>query len=283
MRNLTTVALLFALAGFALSARAEYVQQGNKLIGTGATGAAAQGQSVAISADGSTALVGGNEDNGGAGAVWAYTQTAGIWSQQGNKLVGTGAVVTAQQGSSVAISADGNTALIGGQNDNNDMGAAWVFTRSGGVWTQQGSKLVGSGAVGGIVFQGCSVALSGDGNTALIGGYYDNSQMGAVWVFTRSGGVWTQQGNKLVGTGSSGSTPNQGASVVRFRKMARNGVDRRPRRRQSITGTEPHGSLRRAEESGLSKAANSSAPAPPSPPAWNKAPPSRCPAMATRP
>ena len=38
---------------------------------------------------------------------------------------------------------------IGGPLDNGDAGAAWVFTRSGTTWSQQGSKLVGSGeAVG---------------------------------------------------------------------------------------------------------------------------------------
>jgi hypothetical protein len=76
------------------------------------------------------------------------------------------------QGSSVAISADGNTAIVGGPDDNIDasgttgVGAAWVFIRSGGAWVQQGPKLVGSGAVG----QGFSVALSADGNIAIVGG-----------------------------------------------------------------------------------------------------------------
>ena len=61
------------------------------------------------------------------------------------KLVGSGAVNTpyaAKQGP-VALSADGNTAIIGGPQDNNFTGAAWIFTRSGGVRTQQGGKLVG--------------------------------------------------------------------------------------------------------------------------------------------
>src|ERR1019366_4741358 len=56
--------------------------------------------------------------------------------QQGGKLVGTGAVGVAAQGYSVALSADGNTAIVGGSYDNNYAGAAWVFTRSGSVWTQ---------------------------------------------------------------------------------------------------------------------------------------------------
>jgi hypothetical protein len=47
-------------------------------------------------------------------------------------------------------------------------GAVWVFTRTAGVWTQQGPKLVGSGAVG-HASQGISVALSADGNTAMVG------------------------------------------------------------------------------------------------------------------
>ena len=47
-------------------------------------------------------------------------------------------------------------------------GAAWVFTRTGGVWTQQGSKLVGTGSAG-IPSQGLAVAISGDGNTIAIG------------------------------------------------------------------------------------------------------------------
>jgi hypothetical protein len=79
------------------------------------------------------------------------------------------------------------------------IGATWVYTRSNGVWTQQGSKLVGSGASG-PSNQGWSVALSGDGNTAIVGGVTDNADVGAAWVFTRSGGIWTQQGSKLVGS-----------------------------------------------------------------------------------
>ena len=49
---------------------------------------------------------------------------------------------------SVALSADGNTALIGGFGDNEGAGAAWVFTRSGATWTQQGEKLTAGGEVG---------------------------------------------------------------------------------------------------------------------------------------
>ena len=187
-----------------------WTQQGPKLVGSGAVGFAQQGWSVSLSADGNTALVGGRLDNSNAGAAWVWTRSGGVWTQQGPKLVGSGAVGSAQQGGSVSLSADGNTALVGGYADNSDAGAVWVWTRSGGVWTE-GPKLVGSGAVGAAT-QGRSVSLSADGTTALVGGYGDNSSVGAAWVWTRSGGVWTQQGLKLVGSGAEGNA-GQGYSV----------------------------------------------------------------------
>src|SRR5207302_1802677 len=85
-------------------------------------------------------------------------------------------------GWSVSLSSDGNTVIVGGYGDNGNKGAGWAFTRSGGVWTQQGSKLVGTGAIG-AAQQGYSVALSSDGNTAIVGGYTDNGGAGAAWVY----------------------------------------------------------------------------------------------------
>jgi hypothetical protein len=102
---------------------------------------------------------------------------------------------------------------VGGLGDNAYVGAAWVFTRGDGVWNQQGGKLTGTGAVGPDVLQGSSVAVSADGNTAIVGGAGDNAYVGAAWVFTRSNGVWTQQGRKLVGTGAIGQS-EQGNSVA---------------------------------------------------------------------
>jgi hypothetical protein len=185
-------------------------------------GDAQQGHSVSLAADGNSAIVGGPNDNldlGSApGAAWVYTRINGVWTQQGDKLVGGGPCCSnAKQGVSVALSGDGNTAIVGGYGDNSNGGAAWVYTRSGGLWTQQGVKLVGSGAVGNAL-QGASVALSGDGNTAIVGGYEDNLDpnngygLGATWVYTRRGGVWTQQGSKLVGLGAVGPAA-QGGSV----------------------------------------------------------------------
>jgi hypothetical protein len=161
-----------------------WTQQGQKLVGSGAVGNAEQGSSVALSADGNTAIVGGPDDNVSTGAAWVFTRSGGMWTQQGQKLVGTGAVGNAFQGTGVALSPDGNTAIVGAPVDNLQIGAAWVYTRSNGVWTQQGSKLLGTGAVG-TALQGVSVALAGDGKTAIVGGPADNGRTGAAWVFIK--------------------------------------------------------------------------------------------------
>src|SRR5260370_6519990 len=103
-------------------AQGQFTQQGAKLVGTGAVGAAVQGYSVSLSGDGNTAIVGGFADDS-AGAAWVHTRSGGVWSQQGAKLVGTGAVGTADQGYSVSVSDDGNTAIVGGPSDNTFVGA----------------------------------------------------------------------------------------------------------------------------------------------------------------
>ncbi|MDO8991509.1 MAG: IPT/TIG domain-containing protein, partial [Daejeonella sp.] len=201
-----------SLGNFELVARVyPETQQGNKLVGTNGIGSQ-QGAAVSISADGNTALVGGFTDNLIMGAAWIFTRSNGTWSQQGTKLLPSNNVGTTPRfGKAVALSADGNTAIIGGDTDNSGVGAAWIFTRSGSTWTQQ-QKLTANDNSG-VSLQGASVALSADGNTAMVGGNSDNSGIGAGWIFTRSNGVWSQQGSKLVGTGSVG-TPGQGAAAA---------------------------------------------------------------------
>jgi hypothetical protein len=189
-------------------------QQGPKLVGQGYTGTnTEEGNSVSLSADGNTLAVGGINDNGSIGATWIFIRSDVMWVQQA-KLVGTGVtgIQGSRQGYSVSLSADGNTLAVGGSFDGNFVGATWIFTRSGGVWTQQ-AKLVGTGYnTTGTPGQGSSVSISADGNTLAVGGHGDNNGIGATWIFTRSGGVWTQQGSKLVGQGYTGG-PEQGFSV----------------------------------------------------------------------
>jgi hypothetical protein len=234
-----------------------FIQQGEKLTGSAESGEGEFGNSAALSGDGSTALIGAPDDSGGLGAVWVFTRSGSSWTQQGAKLTGRGEIGQGSFGDSVALSADGKTALIGGGEDDNGAGAVWVFVRSGSKWEQQGAKLTGGRASGSAAFGGrvalssegdtaliggpgykspgawvfvrsrgsrwtqqgakltcrershftdCanSLALSGSGNTALVGGGSAGGQLGAVWAFTRSGSRWTQQGPKLTAAGEAG-------------------------------------------------------------------------------
>lgn len=189
-----------------------WVQQGAKLTARDAAGTSLQGSSVALSSDGNTVAIGGCGDNGVSGAAWVYTRANGVWSQQGLKLTGSGASGSACQGASLSLSADGNTLLLGGSSDNNFTGAAWVFVRANGVWTQQGGKLIGTGAQG-AAFQGISAALSADGSEAFVGGWQDNGSAGAAWAYNRTGTSWGQVGPKLVGAGADGK-PSLGYSAA---------------------------------------------------------------------
>ena len=182
-----------------------YTQQA-KLVGTGVIGTngADQGNSVGLSYDGNTVVVGGFLDNSGQGATWIFVRLDGgtTWTQQ-QKLV-AGAIGTAsQQGISVAISADGNTVAVGGPGDDSsgaNAGSVWIFIRLAEIWYQQGAKLFPTDGGAGTFF-GNSVALSADGNTLAAGGFGDSNFIGASWIYTRDDGVWSQQTLAIVGAG----------------------------------------------------------------------------------
>ncbi len=115
-------------------------------------------------------------------------------------------------GASVALSGDGDTALVGAPRDDNGQGAAWVFVKEGETWKQQGAKLT-AGEAGGTGQEDCneeaeepgecafgaSVALSQNGDTALIGAPSGTESTGAAWVFTRTGSSWSAA--QMLGTG----------------------------------------------------------------------------------
>jgi hypothetical protein len=175
--------------------------------------------SVALSGDGDTIMLGGWQlalnaarHNGG---VWIFTRSGDAWTQQGDKLTIPG---IDDFGCRVALSRDGNTALIGGS----VLTGAWIFTRSGGQWTHEGGKLYSGEALGNNYTNVClPVSLSGDGKTAIVGNEVDGVVngvlgLGAAFTFVRDAhGAWTEQ--KHVGTGSdlsAGAGIRQGFSVA---------------------------------------------------------------------
>jgi hypothetical protein len=155
-----------------------------------------------------------------AGTVVLHVDTRGAryplvvdpFIQQGSKLTAEDGVGDGQLGSSVALSSDGNTALIGGFEDAAGEGAAWVFKRTGSTWIQEGPKLTAPSDLSGPKWFGWSVALTSDGNTALIGAPRIENGAGAAWIFTRSGSIWTQ-GPELRGTTEENCSGSFGSSV----------------------------------------------------------------------
>ena len=64
-----------------------------------------------------------------------------------------------------------------------------MFARSGSTWAQQAKLTASDGAIDD--YFGWSVAISG--STVIVGAPYNTSQIGAAYVFTRSGSTWAQQ------------------------------------------------------------------------------------------
>lgn len=150
-----------------------------------------------VAVHGNTALVGSSSDdnaNGGnAGSAYVFIRTGTVWSQQAKLLASDGA---ASDAFGIAVAIENDTALIGAVGNDpgalTEAGAAYVFLRSGTVWSQQ-AKLTAADAVAGDDF-GRFVALSND--TALVGAAMDDnvgSNSGSAYVYTRSGVVWSQE------------------------------------------------------------------------------------------
>ena len=160
------------------------------------------GWKISLSADGNTALAGAPLDDTAAGAdagsAYVFVRSGSTWAQQA-KLTSSDAAAGDAFGSGVGLSTDGNTALLGAYTDDTaagaDAGSAYVFVRSGSTWTQQ-AKLTASDGVAGDAF-GVNCSLSGNGSTALVGAYLDDTaagvDAGSAYVFVRSGSTWTQQ------------------------------------------------------------------------------------------
>ncbi len=151
---------------------------------------------VSVALDGETAVIGTTQEVSlpHPNVAYVFTRIGANWSLQ-QTLTANDAMAASLFGQAVALKSD--TILVGAPNVSVGMqagvGAAYVFTRSGGSWSQQ-QKLIASDGMVGDRF-GSSVALSGE--TLLVGASGVNNQTqsdaGAAYVFTRSGTSWTQQ------------------------------------------------------------------------------------------
>jgi hypothetical protein len=142
------------------------------------------GWSIALSGD--TAIIGKN------GAAYVFVRSGSTWSEQQRLSVADAGV----EYFGLAVALSGDTAVIGSYGDNDagtDSGSAFVFVRSGTVWTRQQRLVVADGLDGD--YLGRSVSVVGD--TALIGAPGKDDGNGAAYVFSRANNVWSEQ-QKLV-------------------------------------------------------------------------------------
>jgi cysteine-rich repeat protein len=210
------------------------------------------GHSVALSADGATLAVGADDELSpatgvdgdqttnalaGAGAVYVFTRSGTTWSQQAYvKASNTDALV--YFGGSVTLSPDGVSLAVGAPAEASaatgidgdqtsklavGSGAIYLFIRSGATWTQQ-AYVKASNAGGGF---GTSAAFSADATTLVVSAPFESSasvgidgnqaddsagNAGAVYVFTRTGAVWSQR--SYVKASNTGTGDNFGFGVA---------------------------------------------------------------------
>lgn len=169
-------------------------------------GAAGDTFGNAVVFDGTTALIGAYAatigDNFGQGAAYVFTLQGGTWTQTQKLTADDGAAIDFF---GISIGLSGSTAFVGADDaqigNNGSQGTAYVFTESGGVWTQS-QKLVADDGGPSDIF-GYSMVF--DGTTAMISAYSQNQSTGAVYVFGQSGGTWTQT-QKLLASDAATNT-----------------------------------------------------------------------------
>ena len=178
------------------------------------------GYSVAVSADGSTIVVGARRvDAGGVrdlGAVYVFTKPATGWvdTSASVELTPSPRVRDDKFGFVVSVSANGDTIVVGTESTSADSGA-YVFTRPSGGWVSSApvAKLTKENPAGSDDF-GERVAMSGDGSTVVVGAYGVGGDTGAAYVFTEPDGGWATTATSTVLTAHDGAANNAFGSSV---------------------------------------------------------------------
>lgn len=165
------------------------------------------GFSVAISND--TAVVGAPNDDEGRGAAYVFVRNGANWIQQAKIFADDGMT---EEGFGISVSIYNDTIIAGslfGRVNRRATGAAYIFVRNNGSWTQQGKIFAADGSADDAF--GFSVSLFAD--TAAVGAIGNNGQAGAVYVFARSGINWIQQAKLAANDGAFGDALGFSVSI----------------------------------------------------------------------
>lgn len=176
------------------------------------------GQRVAI--DGDTLVVGAYfDDDAGtnAGSAYVFVRTGTTWSFQQKLLASDG---TDNDRFSVGMAISGDTLFIGSPNDAYDIdgdmveegfaGSVYHFTRSAGIWTEQGKLNPGDAEAG----QNFGARLSLSGDSLLISASGDDEvavDAGAGYVFTKQGSNWVEEAKLTTAESDPGDRTGFGA------------------------------------------------------------------------
>jgi hypothetical protein len=152
------------------------------------------GSSIAMSADGTTIVAGAPGLNSNKGNAFVFTRSPNGWASISTPVVLDNAAGQQNQyfGTSVAITADGSTIVVGASGSSNQRGAAYVYLRIGPNWvnynTPHATLTNASGAINDRL--GSSVAISSDGINIVAGAPGVSSNRGAAYVYVRPGQSW---------------------------------------------------------------------------------------------
>ncbi|HEV7489349.1 MAG TPA: hypothetical protein VGO25_00995 [Rhodanobacteraceae bacterium] len=177
-----------------------WVQQA-RLTPSGGTSGERFGVSASVSGD--RLAIGADKAGGGAGAIYVFVRNGTTWTQEA-RLTAADATLPDALGSSVSLDADtlvaGAPFKHGSALGSYANGAAYVFTRDAGGWSQQ-AKLLAASSANGDLF-GLAVNVVAD--RAVIGAPYALISQGAAYVFDRSAGAWTQDAALTAAAGAQG-------------------------------------------------------------------------------
>ena len=158
------------------------------------------GVTVALSGDGRTALVGAPGRT--VGAAYVFVEQGGKWSER-QELDSPAGSASDTYGYSVALSADGSTAIVGAPTGGtNQAGIVYSYARQGGTYVLNGQMTASDGAADDEL--GASVSLSGLGNVALIGAPLHNGYQGAAYAFVHGARSWSEE-REFINPGVPGS------------------------------------------------------------------------------
>lgn len=169
-------------------------------------GAASNHLGFAVDVDGDTAIVGAYGAGATTGAAYVFVRSGATWTEQARLDASDGAP---QHYFGVGVSVSGDTAVVGAHGVDGFRGAAYVFTRSGGSWSEQGRLEASDGES--YHYFGRTVSLEGD--TVLVSASGAGGGTGAAYVFTRGGSTWTEQARLTASDGAAGDYFGQDVSL----------------------------------------------------------------------